>query len=154
MLLLLAQLVAPPLQRGPARLPEPAPRQQQQPRTPVDNRNDDLKLILESDSQTQPKQLKSQPRSRSNLMPPISGDLPYGTTQLETLLQGCATSRDVEAGLKRCAELLTGQLQLDGYVNSRVYIETAPAPGRLIPPGGRCNSTTPGLRRVRGPHRY
>ena len=137
MLLLLAQLVAPPLQRGPARLPEPAPRQQQQPRTPADNRNDDLKLILESDSPTQPKQLKSQPRSRSNLMPPISGDLPYGTTQLEILLQGCATSRDVEAGLKRCAELLTGQLQLDGYVNSRVYIETVPAPSRLTVVMGR-----------------
>ena len=137
MLLLLAQLVAPPLQRGPARLPEPALRQQ--PSTQGDNRNDDLKLIPEGISPTKPKQLKAQPSSssRSNLLPRISGDLPYSTTHLETLLQGCDTSRDVEAGLKRCAELLTGQLQLDGYVNSRVYIETAPAPGRLTVVMGR-----------------
>ena len=139
MLLLLAQLVAPPLQRGPARLPEPAPRQQPEPSTPGQTTNDDLKLAPESVSPTQPKLREARPRSSSSNspLPRISGDLPYSSTQLETLLRGCATSSDVETGLKRCAELLTGQLQQDGYVNSRVYIETVPAPGQLTVVMGR-----------------
>ena len=139
MLLLLAQLVAPPLQGGPARVPEPAPREQSVPRTPGENRNDDLELAPESTSSTQPKLLDVRPSSTSSKspMPRISGDLPYNSTQLETLLRGCDTSSDVEPGLRRCAALLTGQLQQDGYVNSRVYIETAPAPGQLTVVMGR-----------------
>ena len=136
MLLLLAQLVAPPLQRGPARLPEPAPRQQRAPSTPA---NDDLKLAPQSDSPAQPKPLEAQPSSTSNNspLPRINGNLPYSKTELETLLRGCNTSSDVETGLKRCAELLNGQLQQDGYVNSRVYSETVPAPGQLTVVMGR-----------------
>ena len=139
MLLLLAQLVAPPLQRGPARLPEPAPRQQLEPSTPGENRNDDLKLAPESGSPTQPKHLEARPSSSpsNSLLPRISGDVPYRSTQLETLLRGCDTSSDFEPGLKRCAELLTGQLQQDGYVNSRVYIETVPPQGQLTVVMGR-----------------
>ena len=140
MLLLLAQLVAPPLQGGPARLPETAPRQHSVPRTPGENRNDDLELAPESTSSTQPKPLEGRPRrstSTKSPLPRISGDLPYSSTQLETLLQGCDNTSNFESGLKRCAELLTGQLQQDGYVNSRVYTETVPAPGQLIVVMGR-----------------
>ncbi len=136
MLLLLAQLVAPPLQRGPARLPEPAPRQQPSPSTPANN---DLKLAPESDSPAQPKPLEARPSSTSinSPLPRINGDLPYNKTELETLLRGCNTSSEFETGLIRCAELLNGQLQQDGYVNSRVYTETVPAPGQLTVVMGR-----------------
>ena len=139
MLLLLAQLVAPPLQRGPARLPEPAPRQQPRPNTPGEKRNDDLKLAPGSGSPTQIKPRESQrsSKSRDSALPHISGDLPYDNTQLETFLRGCDTGSDAESGLKRCAELLNGQLQQDGYVNSRIYTETVPAPGQLTVVMGR-----------------
>jgi len=85
MLLLLAQLVAPPLQRGPARLPEPAPRQQPSPSTPANN---DLKLAPESDSPAQPKPLEARPSSTSinSPLPRINGDLPYNT--VESLVMG------------------------------------------------------------------
>ena len=100
MLLLLAQLVAPPLQRGPARLPEPAPRQQPSPSTPANN---DLKLAPESDSPAQPKPLEARPSSTSinSPLPRINGDLPYNKTELETLLRGCNTSSEFETGLIR-----------------------------------------------------
>ena len=139
MLLLLAQLVAPPLQRGPARLPEPAPRQQAKPNTPGEQRNDALKLAPGSISPTQTKPLESRrsSMSREGALPRISGDLPYDNTQLENFLRGCDTGSDTESGLKSCAELLNGQLQQDGYVNSRIYIETAPAPGQLTVVMGR-----------------
>ena len=140
MLLLLAQLVAPPLQGGPARLPEPAPRQHSVPHTPGENGNDGLELAPESTSSTQPKPPEARPRrstSTHSPLPRISGDLPYSSTQLETLLQGCVNTSNFESGLKHCAELLTGQLQQDGYVNSRVYTETVPAPGQLTVVMGR-----------------
>lgn len=138
MLLLLAQLVAPPLQPGPARLPDPAPQQQPEANTPG-NTDNDLQLSPENDSPAQSTPQKSNPGGNSsiNALPRISGDLPYSSSQLETLLRGCATASDVEAGLKRCAELLNGQLQQDGYVNSRVYTETTPPPGELTVVMGR-----------------
>jgi len=140
MLLLLAQLVAPPLQRGPARLPEPAARQQPAPNAPGENSNDDLKLAPDSGFPDQPKQLEPRPSpsSGSSALPQISGDqLPYRRTQLESLLRGCDTNSGDETGLRRCAELLNGQLQQDGYINSRIYTETVPAPGQLIVVMGR-----------------
>jgi len=136
MLLLLAQLVAPPLQRGPARLPEPAPRQQPEPSNAGDDGNADLTLDPESGAA---KQLNVRQRStfRNSPVPSISGDVPYSSTELETLLRGCGTSIEFEPGLKRCAELLNGKLQQDGYVNSRVYTETTPSPGQLTVVMGR-----------------
>ena len=143
MLLLLAQLVAPPLQPGPARLPDPAPQQQPESNTPGNDDND-LQLAPENDSPAQSTPQDSNPGTSSgiNTLPRISGDLPYSRSQLETLLRGCDAASDAESGLKRCAELLTGQLQQDGYVNSRVYTETAPAPGELTVVMGRLVEST------------
>ena len=70
-------------------------------------------------------------------MPSISGDVPYSSTELETLLRGCGTSIEFEPDLKRCAELLNGKLQQDGYVNSRVYTEKTSSPGQLTVVMGR-----------------
>ena len=138
MFLLLAQLVAPPLQRGPARLPEPAP-QQQPPSAQGHNRNDDLKLIPKNISPEQPNHLEARPSSTpsNSALPRINGDLPYSSSQLEALLRGCDADSDVKTSLKRCAELLNGQLQQDGYVNSRVYTETVATPGQLTVVMGR-----------------
>ena len=53
------------------------------------------------------------------------------------MLRGCGTSIEFEPDLKRCAELLNGKLQQDGYVNSRVYTEKTSSPGQLTVVMGR-----------------
>ena len=61
----------------------------------------------------------------------IVGDLPYSKSDLSELLERCSKAKDQASRLQQCAEALTGLLQKDGYVNSRVYVEAEPAPGQL-----------------------
>ena len=134
MLLLLAQLVSPPLQPGPARLPEQAPKQQLEP-DPSSTKPelDDRQLVPNGDGLKEPGQLPLKPTSREDVSSSveIKGTTPYSQAELRQLLSLCQAESSAETRLKRCAETLSGQLQQDGYVNSRVFIENEPAPGHL-----------------------
>ena len=134
MLLLLAQLVSPPLQPGPARLPEQAPKQQLEP-DPSSTKPelDDRQLVPNGDGLKEPGQLPLKPTSRDDVSSSveIKGTTPYSQAELRQLLSLCQAESSAETRLKRCAETLSGQLQQDGYVNSRVFIENEPAPGHL-----------------------
>ena len=134
MLLLLAQLVSPPLQPGPARLPEQVPKQQLEP-DPSSTKPelDDRQLVPNGDGLKEPGQLPLKPTSRDDVSSSveIKGTTPYSQAELRQLLSLCQAESSAETRLKRCAETLSGQLQQDGYVNSRVFIENEPAPGHL-----------------------
>lgn len=132
MLLLLAQLVSPPLQPGPARLPESAPAESpvRQESLPVPLQPGDLEP---SNDQSLPDAPTSNP---SSWRPQVQGETPFSEEQLQSLLLDCTTN-DINTTLTRCAEALTARLQEDGYVNSRVFIEREPAPGQLVVAIGR-----------------
>ena len=135
MLLLLAQLASPPIQPGPARLPaERAPNQQ--PRLPSQTDSETTPSItLPSDEPLTPAAEDSSPAGHdtpgSSRTVNIVGDLPYSNGDLSELLERCSKANDQASRLQQCAEALTGLLQKDGYVNSRVYVEAEPAPGQL-----------------------
>ena len=134
MLFLLAQLVSPPIQPGPARVPERAPNQQ--PRfTEQPDSETTPSIALPSDEPLRPAAEDSSPAGSDEPVPSrtvtIVGDLPYSKKTLNELLERCSKANDQTSRLRQCAEALTGLLQNDGYVNSRVYIEAEPAPGQL-----------------------
>ena len=140
MLLLLAQLVSPPLQPGPARVPDPAPVQQLEPESPQTKPDvDDRQLAPNNDSFTEPGVSPSEPASEDNgdISVEIKGTTPYSTSELRKLLRRCQAENSPQTRLKRCAETLSGQLQQDGYVNSRVFIDEEPAPAHLTVVMGR-----------------
>jgi len=129
--LLFAQLVAPPLQQGPVRLPEAAP---------LDRRLSPSRVsepVLPEASPSQPVPLlpaaaaPSQPVGGAGLpLPVIQGNTPYSPTQLRAIFAACLGSKtpqlDSKEGIKSCAAALTSRLIADGYINSRVYITTSP----------------------------
>ena len=126
-MLLLAQLVAPPLQPGPVRLPETAPLERPSPERIFGGEGDGATpaqtpaLPSDSTGSGGPTTLW-RPRFKANTpTPPSSSKRSFKT----------ADSPSVEATLKRCAALLTARLIQDGYVNSRVYTLTDPSPGAL-----------------------
>ena len=140
MLLLLAQLVSPPIQPGPARVPDRAPNQgspfPEQPKgetePPLSLPADDL-LRLSPDGSI-PAATNNQAHSGTIN---VVGDLPYPKNAIAALLKRCSTAKEKKQRLQACAEALTGLLQKDGYVNSRVFIESKPAPGQLTVVMGR-----------------
>ena len=153
MILLLAQLITPPLQQGPIRLPETSPLEQRSPLGPAPGSQAPV-LELEpkvTPPQTPPDSKPVPGTSGFSTIPRIEGRTPYTTEQLRQILSGCLTSdaTGIEA-LKRCAALLTTRLVKDGYVNTRVYVRASPPPGALeVVPGEltelRINSTDKAL---------
>jgi len=139
MLLLLAQLVSPPLQPGPARLPNPVPVEQPKPETPIIQSGDDTPgLPPDGSSSEDPFKPQQKPNTKGDVspFPKINGEIPYSPAELRNLLRLCQTESTFNNRLKRCAEALTGKLQQDGYVNSRVFIDE-PEPGQLTVVMGR-----------------
>ena len=141
---LLAQLVAPPLQQGPIRLPEqrpglerPAPREPvEQPEIEIDPNGEaePEPLIPEADPDPDPEDPGPVPLSA---LPLIEGLTVYSPEQLRTILARCSRIADPMARLEACAAELTARFVADGYVNSRVFVEADPAPGRLEVVEGR-----------------
>ena len=103
---LLAQLVEPALQPGPVRLPGPAPLVQPRP-------------------QTQPSRIELSPELRES---PLTDP-----EQLSEELERCQNqpAETPEAILQRCASAMTAQLVQQGYINSRVVVDTSRTPARL-----------------------
>lgn len=119
--LILAQLVAPPLQPGPVRLPSKAPRQRPAQQGEV--------FDLPPDANVQPQET-SEPQPSSEWLPEVQGKTPYSQEELETILSTCGRA-DSKATLNACAAAITARLIQDGYVNSRVYTLRTPEPGAL-----------------------
>lgn len=136
----LAQLVAPPLQQGPVRLPEEAPLQ----RRPLPRQESEPVLREASPGKAVP--LVPGAPAPTGLgdglpLPMIQGSTPYGATQLRAIFGHCLgdkTARlDSKEGLKACAAALTARFVSDGYINTRVYIIASPSGDKLDVVKGR-----------------
>ena len=134
---LIGQLVAPPLQPGPIRLPEGAPLEQR------DQQQRSKPPILEGEPgprESKPPSTEGAPSAPqmapTSWRPSIQGKTPYDSETLANILASCGKPTTSET-LNACAAALTARLTRDGYVNTRVYTMTAPAPGRLEVVEGR-----------------
>ncbi|MFM7548787.1 MAG: ShlB/FhaC/HecB family hemolysin secretion/activation protein, partial [Cyanobacteriota bacterium] len=141
-MLLFAQLVAPPLQQGPVRLPEQRPALER----PAPQQPDSSPLIeVEPEPPaTEPQRPAPQPEGVKpaepvplSALPAIEGLTVYSPDQLRTILAACSRLADPTQRLQACAAALTSRFVADGYVNSRVFVEASPAPGRLEVVEGR-----------------
>ena len=142
-MLLLAQLVAPPLQQGPVRLPELRPSQerpqpnQDAPKQPVmDPSTPPLDQAPAVPTQPSPPSRPVEPVPLSAL-PAIEGLTIYTPEQLRTILSSCSRVNDPAERLQACASALTARFVADGYVNSRVFVRTPPATTGLLVIEGR-----------------
>ena len=141
MLPFLAQLVAPPLQPGPVRLPGSGPPQPiptiPRPRAPGSDATPPPAAPEASPRPAPPQapSLKTSPEVTTP--PPLRGFNPYGAAELARLLGDCATGPDPAARLNRCAMALRERLFADGYINTRVTPQPEPPPGELEVVAGR-----------------
>ena len=128
-MLLLAQLVAPPLQPGPVRLP--ATTAPQERRTQPDDQP-----VLQPNLTPTPVEPDELPRSEGppalipSWRPTVIGDHPYSKDEVELVLGNCGKTTPAET-LKACAAALTARFIKDGFVNTRVYTLPQPTPGAL-----------------------
>lgn len=137
---LVAQLISPPLQNSPIRLPGPEAGQQrstpQKPSVPLD---------LEAPP-TVPEAQPPQPRPAPPLEgqeirpdtlgpdpppPQVNGLTVYTPEEVFRILASCGKTLEPAERLNACAARLTARLVADGYINSRVYTEEKPHPGYL-----------------------
>ena len=147
MLLLLAQLVAPPLQDGPVRLPGPALQLERPapaeapPPTPVDLRPLEAPAQEPDGKGPSPAAPESSPKTPSSPsappLPEIRGLTLYSPGQVRAILAECRGVADPGERLRACAVALSTRLVSDGYVSSRVYVVNEPAPGYLDVVEGR-----------------
>ena len=141
---LLAQLVAPPLQPGPVRLPgsgivQPplAPGQQRQLIPQLRLPSEEVEPRLPKEPQPAPPPGSQPAEPGPQLLPEVEGLNRYSTDELRRILAPCAAIANPAERLSACAAALTTRLVLDGYVNSRVYPLAAPFPGVLEVVEGR-----------------
>ncbi len=142
-MLLLAQLVAPPVQQGPVRLPGPGAGEQRpapnRPPAPVELTPETVPSPTPGPAPTQPippPGATDVPGAGSTL-PPVRGTSPYNARQLRRILGACSTIAEPAERLRTCAATLTARLVADGFLNSRVYVVETPAPGALEVVEGR-----------------
>ncbi|MEN9862232.1 MAG: hypothetical protein RLZZ515_2714, partial [Cyanobacteriota bacterium] len=137
MIPLLTQLVAPPLQNSPIRLPGPdaglqRPSEQQTP-SPVP-----VEVEKEPAQPTPAEPPVAAPGASSLPAPAVKGLTVYSPKELQRILTGCGSAAPNPAErLQQCAAALTARLVADGYVNTRVYVTDSPAPGGLEVVEGR-----------------
>ena len=135
-MLLIAQLIAPPLQPGPVRLPEVAPAEQRTPR-PQDRKGEQDQIQIESDpGLPQPATMPDQDGGAPALFPKVEGSRIYSPEQLRQIFASCGRSTP-SATLQACAEALSARFEADGYVNTRVYVLGGSTPGALEVVEGR-----------------
>lgn len=145
MIFLLAQLVAPPVQVGPVRLPGPAageqrPAQPGRPAQPRPQIQAEPSLLVPPGSEALPPAATPAPEQtvpQASPLPRIEGTLPYGSEGLARILAGCREIADIAERLNACAAALNARLVSQGYVNTRVYVSAAPEPPGLRVVEGR-----------------
>jgi hemolysin activation/secretion protein len=138
MIFLLAQLVAPPVQLGPVRLPGPGTGEQ---RSAPSTAPTGQPPVLE----TEPAPARETPApggpaaapAAAAPLPRIEGSVPLGQAEITRLLAPCLAISDPVQRLNACAASLAASLVNLGYVNTRVYINPSPAPGSLQVVEGR-----------------
>lgn len=119
-MLLLAELIAPPVQPGPVRLPAPPP----------------LEAPLVRPEPLSPSLQEPVPALPAGPLPAVRGFMPYGNAALEEILAPCRSVAGASARLAACGEALLARLFRDGYINTRVLPQPAPDPGVLeVVPG-------------------
>ena len=139
--LLLAQLVAPPVQNSPVRLPQPSGLESR----PVHRDGPPPPAVEVQPFQTPgvkpgpttPDGGKPAVDGAMSPLPSIKGLDRYGPKELRRALASCLVIENTQERLNACAAALTARLVADGYVNSRVYVQTSPAPGYLEVVEGR-----------------
>ena len=140
MLLLLAQLVAPPIQPGPARIPE-----RQSPAA-----SDDA-IQLEVKDKKEEQNESDVNKQRDGQSVEFEGSSPYNDEKTQKILKNCELSVD-SSRKNSCVNQLNSQLQKDGYINTRVVAEEINGQVKLIIIPGRLveinvNSKNEGLAR-------
>lgn len=126
MLLLLAQLVAPPVQPGPVRLPGAGIERPAASPLPLEP----------NPAPVGGPEPSTGPPTSSLPVPTVVGVQPYGPGRLRQILEPCLAVAAPDR-LEACAQRLAGQLLNDGYINSRVYALPGPAAGTLEVVEGR-----------------
>lgn len=134
MISLIAQLVAPPLQNSPVRLPGPDAGEQ---RLSPERRPSPLQLEPKITPETPGSQPAPAAGEPLGALPMVNGLTIYSSAELKTLLAPCRSIADPLERLNACAATLTARLVADGYLTSRVYVRPAPAPGILEVVEGR-----------------
>jgi hemolysin activation/secretion protein len=139
--LLLAQLVAPPLQPGPVRLPAPPPDR-------IAPAGPPRREILSPDQRPEvaPPRPSIPPAQGPAPLPQVQGLTLYNAATLRAILAPCANIQDPAARLQACAAALSSRLYADGYTNTRVYTRQDPPAGLLEVVEGRIAEV-----RVEGP---
>ena len=128
----LAQLVAPPIQSGPVRLPENKAFERQE-------ESDSILIEIPKASPTEERPVtknRTPPVSMEPWIPVVQGKTPYTESELKAILRPCSGDRSPDT-LRACAASLTAKLTADGFVNSRVFTLASPAPGQLKVVEGR-----------------
>ncbi|CAK24818.1 ShlB/FhaC/HecB family hemolysin secretion/activation protein [Synechococcus sp. CS-197] len=127
-IILLAQLVAPPIQPGPARVPEREIPTSQPATIQLDIDNE------ANDGRKGGKGTKNNNEDNIN----IEGKSPYSDDQTKEILENCDQSFD-SSSADSCVTKFNSRLQKDGYINTRVVAETKNGttnliiiPGRLV----------------------
>ena len=127
-MLLLAQLVAPPIQPGPVRLPAttaPQERRLQQTDQPILDPG-----LAPTEDESEAPISEGPPTLIPSWRPTVIGDTPYSKEDIDTVLKSCGKATTAET-LNSCAAALTARFIKDGYVNTRVYTLSEPTPGSL-----------------------
>jgi len=157
--LLHAQLVAPPLQPGPIRLPAPTQRlgsPETRPGRSIPVGQPDELTAPGERPQTAPNGKAPKGPDPAPAKPPAATPTPglprvqgltrYNAATLRAILAPCADIQDPAARLQACAAALSSRLYADGYTNTRVYTRPEPPPGQLEVVEGRIAEV-----RVEGP---
>ena len=144
-MLLLAQLVAPPLQPGPVRLPSTTIEQRSAPEDGAVFDQPDAPAIDSEPADSQ----NGTTAKPTSWTPDVVGDAFFSDQQLDAIFNTCKQGTIAET-LNNCAAQLTAQLLSQGYINSRVYVLQTPQPGALEVVLGRISevnvtSTDPAL---------
>ena len=126
---LLAQLISPPLQPGPARLPGPG-RVEEHPAPVLPSPLAPTPPAATPPAATPAPAAPVAPETQQPL-PRVLGLELYGPAEQRRILRPCAAIVDPSERLQACAAALTTRLTADGYGTSRVYAVAEPAPGVL-----------------------
>ena len=133
-MIFLAQITAPPLQQGPVRLPAPNPGTErlgdEQPRRVPLIEGKPPAITPSLPIQRQDQHNKEGFLELGGDYPPIAGHLPYSPEILRLTLRDCLAEKP-DQRLNACAAALTAKLKADGYISTRVYVDSETIPGSL-----------------------
>ena len=126
---LLAQLVTPNTQPGPVRLP--GPNRIERPKPQTNDNNFEVDDALNQKGQSTPIQNNIPEHSSRSTQPVVVGELPYNDQQIKEIFDQCSRVTKNEERLDACAAALTTRLISDGYINSRVFVNSIEKNGQL-----------------------